>query len=112
MPARRGHDRPILLAMLTALGVLVQSATGLPQDPPDVDLPATEQRIKRLLENMDDEQLIAEGRSQALDEAIELRAGMIRAAPEDPRRGIWHADQAEDSCSNGSSFRTAGRPTC
>ena len=40
--------------MLTALGVLVQSATGLPQDPPDVDLPATEQRIKRLLENMDD----------------------------------------------------------
>jgi hypothetical protein len=63
------------------------------------ETPTTErlvESIERLQKRIGLESLEMSQRSEALDEAIDLRSRLIREAPSDPRRSSWHADQAED----------------
>ena len=60
------------------------------------DVDAVLARINAATERSEDAALSSRTRSDAIDEAIELRSGLIDAHPEDRRRATWHADQAED----------------
>jgi len=96
MSGRRGTFLISMLSMLLSAGVMAPRDAGAQDGEPGNRITRAQERITELLDAMKNEGLPVAGRSMALDEAIELRAGMITGAPDDPRIPSWHADQAED----------------
>jgi hypothetical protein len=76
--------------------MVVLSNDGLAQEAAERSTEDTLGTIERLEGMIGKTELSPDRRSTALDEAIEIRDGLIRNEPDDPRRPTWHADQAED----------------